>query len=132
MFCPSCRTEYREGFTTCTDCGITLLPELPPNEETPNSDLDVAFETTDPNAIAAAEEMLTEAGIPFATDGEDGSDLFAFAPGFNPMTPVQIEVPSERLEEARELLEEGLTSAAPLSEDADVGPPPAEGVENEP
>ncbi len=131
MFCPSCRTEYREEFTTCTDCGIGLLPELPPSDETPNSELDVAFETTDPNAVAAAEEMLTEAGIPFATDGEDASDLFAFAPGFNPMTPVQIEVPSERLEEARELLEEGLTSA-PLAEDADVGPAPAPGVENEP
>jgi hypothetical protein len=131
MFCPSCRTEYREGFTICKDCGIGLLAELPPSDEEPDADLDVAFETNDPNAIAAAEEMLTEAGIPFATEGEDGTDLFPFAPGFNPMEPVQIEVPSERLNEARQLLDEGLTSA-PLSEDADVGPEPAEGVENEP
>ncbi len=131
MFCPSCRTEYREEFTTCADCGVALVATLPPGDETPNSELDVAFESADPNAIIAAEEMLADAGIPFATEGEDASDLFAFAPGFNPLTPMQIEVPAERAEEARTLLEEGLTSA-PLAEDADVGPAPAPGIENEP
>jgi hypothetical protein len=30
MFCPKCRSEYREGFTTCSDCGIPLVHELPP------------------------------------------------------------------------------------------------------
>ncbi len=34
MFCPQCRTEYREGFDTCTDCGVSLVSELPP-EPTP-------------------------------------------------------------------------------------------------
>ncbi len=131
MYCPSCSTEYREGFATCTECGVPLVAELPPSGETPNSELDVAFETSDPNAMAAAQEMLKEAGIPFATDHEDASDLFAFAAGFNPVTPMQIEVPSERLDEARQLLKDGLTSA-PLADDADVGPPPAPGVENEP
>ncbi len=131
MFCPSCRTEYREGYTTCTDCQVPLVAALPPSDEAPEADLDVAFETTDPTAVAAAEEMLTEAGIPFATEGEEASELFPFAAGFNPMTPVQIEVPAERLDEARQLLDEGLT-AAPLSEDADVGPPVADGIENEP
>ncbi len=30
MFCPKCRTEYKKGFTTCADCGIPLIDELPP------------------------------------------------------------------------------------------------------
>jgi Putative prokaryotic signal transducing protein len=34
MFCSKCRTEYRKGFTTCADCEIPLVPELPP-ETTP-------------------------------------------------------------------------------------------------
>jgi len=29
MFCPQCRTEYREGFYTCRDCGVSLISELP-------------------------------------------------------------------------------------------------------
>jgi hypothetical protein len=29
MFCPLCRTEYREGFTTCSDCHLALVAELP-------------------------------------------------------------------------------------------------------
>jgi len=57
--------------------------------------------------------------------------MLMLVPSHVALVPVQIEVPSERLNEARQLLDEGLTSA-PLSEDADVGPEPAEGVENEP
>jgi len=29
MWCPSCRTEYREGSTRCADCGAELVDELP-------------------------------------------------------------------------------------------------------
>ena len=29
MFCPLCRTEYRGGFTTCSDCRLPLVAELP-------------------------------------------------------------------------------------------------------
>ena len=29
MFCPVCKTEYREGFKTCSDCLVELVDELP-------------------------------------------------------------------------------------------------------
>lgn len=29
MYCPHCKAEYREGFTTCSDCYIALVSELP-------------------------------------------------------------------------------------------------------
>jgi hypothetical protein len=29
MYCPKCRTEYRKGFNTCTDCEIALVEGLP-------------------------------------------------------------------------------------------------------
>src|SRR6266436_4359567 len=32
MFCPVCKTEYRSGFTKCSDCGLDLVPELPARE----------------------------------------------------------------------------------------------------
>ena len=28
MFCPSCRDEFRAGFTRCASCGVDLVPEL--------------------------------------------------------------------------------------------------------
>ena len=28
-FCPICQVEYREGFTTCIDCDVQLVDELP-------------------------------------------------------------------------------------------------------
>ncbi len=30
MYCPKCRIEYRKGFTTCADCNVPLVYELPP------------------------------------------------------------------------------------------------------
>lgn len=32
-WCPKCKTEYREGFTVCADCGSRLVAEQPPEEE---------------------------------------------------------------------------------------------------
>ncbi len=41
-WCPKCKTEYREGFTVCADCGSELVKEQPveerkqkPNRESP-------------------------------------------------------------------------------------------------
>ena len=28
MFCPSCRDEFRVGFTRCAACGVDLVPEV--------------------------------------------------------------------------------------------------------
>jgi len=30
VFCPSCEAEYRDGFTECSDCGVTLVATLEP------------------------------------------------------------------------------------------------------
>ncbi|MGE5549743.1 MAG: hypothetical protein ACM3ZC_04325 [Bacteroidota bacterium] len=32
MICPKCKTEYREGFFLCLDCGEELVTELPPEK----------------------------------------------------------------------------------------------------
>jgi len=31
--CPNCLAEYRPGFVTCADCGVTLVPEPAPATE---------------------------------------------------------------------------------------------------
>ena len=36
MFCPNCRSEYRQGFAQCSDCGVGLVEILtPPNPQDP-------------------------------------------------------------------------------------------------
>ncbi|HEV8580400.1 MAG TPA: type II CAAX endopeptidase family protein [Thermoanaerobaculia bacterium] len=53
MYCPSCRGEYREGFSSCRDCDVALvdaLPEEPPEAE----DL-----SDDPEEDLTSEEGLT-------------------------------------------------------------------------
>lgn len=37
MFCPNCKTEYREGFTNCADCQIPLVTALPADEPERNA-----------------------------------------------------------------------------------------------
>ncbi len=34
MICPKCKAEYRDGFYVCSDCGITLIAELPRERQT--------------------------------------------------------------------------------------------------
>jgi len=38
MYCPKCKSEYRDGFTICSDCKIKLVDQLPkdPKEEIEN------------------------------------------------------------------------------------------------
>jgi hypothetical protein len=33
MFCPKCKAEFREGFTSCADCNVNLVEDLPEFEE---------------------------------------------------------------------------------------------------
>ena len=40
MFCPNCKSEYREGFKFCKDCDIELVKELPKEE---NEEFEVVF-----------------------------------------------------------------------------------------
>jgi hypothetical protein len=32
MICPQCNAEYREGFTFCSTCKVSLIPGTHPNE----------------------------------------------------------------------------------------------------
>lgn len=112
MFCPECQGEYREGFTECADCGVPLVEKLPEAESDPDPDagLVALVRTGDPNELAFAEAVLTDANIPFVKKGESVQDLFALGRvgmGFNPITgPIVLLVSEEHAVEAAKLLEE--------------------------
>jgi len=38
MYCPECESEYREGFTRCSDCDVDLVEQLTASPEDPAHD----------------------------------------------------------------------------------------------
>lgn len=79
MFCPQCRVEYRPGFTSCTDCDVDLVQELPParrhasdsNSGATSADKEDPFcafwQGDDARLHAELCTVLDEAGIPHKT-----------------------------------------------------------------
>ncbi len=62
MFCPECETEYREGFTTCSDCDVALVAELGVASLVP-----LTMERS-PDLVAAVVEALETAEIPYVVE----------------------------------------------------------------
>lgn len=67
MHCPSCLTEYRTGFVTCSDCGAALAEGTPPRREPcdihASASLEEVFRTSDPLQAEMAAALLADAGI---------------------------------------------------------------------
>ena len=109
MFCPVCRCEFEEGFTHCAECNADLVDELPPEDEAEFVDLVTIMSAPDENIVMVVKSVLEAAGIRCFAKGEIVQDLFALVRaggGFNPITgPVEIQVPLEDAQAARELLQ---------------------------
>lgn len=121
-YCPTCREEFREGFTTCSDCGAALVAELPKT---------AASEAHDPSTWEQVAEtaQIFEAELMAATIRGAGIEAQVVDQTFHqePFTNrdfalVRVLVPPGRKEEARAALE----AQVPLAEDADVGSGPPE------
>jgi len=68
MFCPLCKSEYREGITLCPDCNAALVPELPRVAGESDEDPFCKFWSgDDPRRHAEVCAILNEAGIPYRT-----------------------------------------------------------------
>jgi hypothetical protein len=83
MWCPACRTEYRDGVTRCADCGTALVDATPPRPSqrheshqlvsgpfAPDDDVVELMTTTAAEAEVTAAH-LRSAGIPAAAFGVD-------------------------------------------------------------
>jgi hypothetical protein len=100
-WCPSCRVEYREGYTLCTECQVALV-ETRPGEAAPDVLVEVgAFASLE--AAEMAQGLLEANDIP--TEVEDARvpnpELGPAANG-----EVALLVPREHAELARVLLSE--------------------------
>jgi len=103
MFCPTCKTEYRENFTTCADCGVKLVTELP--QTSPKPDLvpaDWQYLLTASNDMEAAmiESFLDGEQIPVFKKNASLQSL-----GLGMILNIEIFVPASCLERSHEILQ---------------------------
>jgi hypothetical protein len=107
MFCPDCRSEYRDGIYVCGECGTSLVASLPEESDT-DSELVAAFTTADSSLLPLVKSVLDSAGIPYLVQGDETLGLFPlgrFGVGVSKRTlGAIVRVPRARLEETRELL----------------------------
>ncbi len=69
MWCPKCKSEYREGFSICSECGTALVEELPKEP---------AFEpvlltTTEAENAWEVQELLQRAGVASYLQDDNGN-----------------------------------------------------------
>jgi hypothetical protein len=64
MFCPNCKTEYRAGFTQCSDCGATLVDTLP-NARSDDDVPELFWSGNSPRLYQEFRAALKAANIPF-------------------------------------------------------------------
>jgi hypothetical protein len=62
MFCPLCKAEYRQGFTTCSDCHIPLVAT---QQEAAAVAVDRLWTGDDRKELERILDALLDAGIPF-------------------------------------------------------------------
>jgi hypothetical protein len=110
MFCPQCKTEYRSGFKTCSDCQVPLVLSLPAdNQAGPRGLATSLWEGGDLAFYSALLENLKAADIRYVTEPlstSPGMQRGALYP-LMPMTQFgyQVAVFESDLEPAREVLE---------------------------
>ena len=103
MFCPICKSEYREGFYICADCDVDLVPVLAPeSEETPEYiDWVKIYTFTDRYEADLAQGLLEAndiAAVTFADDCGSVDPALTWARG------VRLMVKKGDIEKAKEIL----------------------------
>jgi hypothetical protein len=118
-FCPKCRYEYREGFTTCADCGAALvnaLPETPVETETPSpaeDELVAVYEAKDELQAATLKQVLEEAGIPVVEKEYRAHGAFGAVQDIGMVTPFsysRLFTSASRAEEAKRIVADFLAA----------------------
>ena len=61
MFCPSCRDEYRSGFTRCATCDVALVESLDASKPTVHAHVSAEVTPEEPKAACCGFLSLDEA-----------------------------------------------------------------------
>ena len=106
-WCPQCGTEYREGFSECRDCGVSLVPS-PPEAKEEFLSPDQVRETLltivrDELDFTRVESLMAEAGIPVLKKHHGSGGYLEIYMGATPYG-IEVYVPQSAHEKAKALL----------------------------
>ncbi|MBN1627725.1 MAG: DUF2007 domain-containing protein [Deltaproteobacteria bacterium] len=109
MYCPKCKAEYRDGFFECADCHVPLVENLPPEEPEPMKGeyipefvgLEEVMTSFDIGEISVVRSLLDDNQISYLVQNENFSSFYG-------SVPARILVPKDRMDEARDLLQDFL------------------------
>jgi hypothetical protein len=112
MYCPNCKSEFRDGFTHCKKCDKELVDKLdtPPEKQAVEyvyAEMVTVAETSELFEIALARGALESANIRFNITNEFTQNLIAASSisGLgNPITASKIMVEKGKEEEAKLIL----------------------------
>jgi len=104
MFCPICRSEYREGFLKCADCDVPLVDEPPGKPEHEFHDFVEIMIVFDEAHIPLIKSVFDDAALEYFFQGESSHLLVPL-----PLS-TRLMVRKEQMEEGKRILHElGLT-----------------------
>lgn len=76
MFCPKCKSEYREGFKQCKECQVDLVTQLA-TEEFENDDFLIELTSgIQQNAIGVIKSILDAEGVKYTIFDESTGNLY--------------------------------------------------------
>ncbi len=113
MFCPICKSEYRDGFTRCSDCDADLVSNLQSSShESSELFAKLVWSGADHFKFAGVKAVLEEASIPFTVATSRSSVLFpSMQPGY------EVRVAAYNEDRALSLIGEPETTGEEDSED---------------
>jgi uncharacterized Zn ribbon protein len=118
MYCPQCKSEYREGITACAECQTPLVESLAEDDEEleeEDSAIKILLETSHPTDLDPLILQLEERGIPYVL--QSGTALSILEGRLTATLPEDwrafVLVPSEHLSAANALIAELKSKTAP-------------------
>ena len=106
MYCPSCRAEFIDSITICSDCNITLVKNIALNEPKENINWVKVKELPGKVFGEMMGEVLDSEDIPYFLKSDWSASAYNIAPAGLAGSYVQIYVPEEFCDEANNLLAE--------------------------
>ena len=126
MICPNCKSEYRVGFTRCSDCDVDLVDHLSPEPEVPANDERPPYVpvTTAQGQLETGQirSFLESNGIPTEVRGESFGKVYGLV--VNGFGAVDVLVPKDQAAAALDLLEKADHGELAIGEAGDESTPP--------
>ena len=82
MYCPRCKSEYREGYTVCNECNIDLVSDLPDVNFIEKTSYREILRTVSKENIAIIKSLLEAENIDHKIFDESFGNLYP-VPGTN-------------------------------------------------